>query len=99
MSRWSAFVWRIENHPRDLPRGNDLKMQVALSSRIFFSGFEARRASNRKEDAFGGVRCRRGCCADLVRLMVIAARQGHSTGDPRVAQVWHPGLGVAYLSN
>jgi hypothetical protein len=58
MSRWSAFFWRIENHPRDPPRGNGLKMQVALSSRIFFSGFEARRATNRKEDAFGGVRCR-----------------------------------------
>ena len=40
----------------------------------------------------------RGCCADLVRLMVIAGRQGHSTGDPRVAQVQHPALGVAYLS-
>ena len=31
--------------------------------------------------------------------MVIAAKQGHSTGDPRAAQVGHPAVGVAYLSN
>ena len=30
---------------------------------------------------------------------VIAARQGYSTGDPRIAQVQHPALGVDYLPN
>src|SRR5262245_50319714 len=48
---------------------------------------------------FGGVRYDRGYCADLVGLMVIAARQGHSTDGPRVAGVRHPAVGGAYLSN